>query len=83
MREVNSETSYFIQESSFFKIDNITLGYSLPNVFKDASLRIYGSMQNVLTVTDYEGLYPEITGGIDNNFYPRPRTFVLGVNIDF
>jgi iron complex outermembrane receptor protein len=40
-------------------------------------------MQNVLTITDYEGLDPEIFGGIDNNFYPRPQSFVVGVNIDF
>ncbi|UMB61828.1 SusC/RagA family TonB-linked outer membrane protein [Lutibacter sp. A80] len=81
--ETNLLSDHFIQESSFFKIDNITLGYAIPNVFEDISLRIYGSMQNVLTVTDYEGLDPEISGGIDNNFYPRPQSFVLGVNIDF
>ncbi|SDY02799.1 iron complex outermembrane recepter protein [Lutibacter oricola] len=76
-------SDYYISEASFFKIDNITLGYNLPNVFKDTALRVYGSMQNVATITDYKGLDPEIDGGIDNNFYPRPRSIVFGVNIDF
>ena len=80
----NNLSDLFIENASFFKIDYITLGYTLPkDTFKDISLRIYGSAQNVLTVTNYEGLDPEITGGIDNNFYPRPRTIVFGVNIDF
>jgi len=82
--ENNLLSDLFIENASFFKIDYITLGYTLPkDTFKDISLRIYGSAQNVLTVTNYEGLDPEITGGIDNNFYPRPRTIVFGVNIDF
>ena len=74
----------YIEEASFFKIDNITLGYSLPEgTFENIGLRFYGSVQNVTTVTDYKGLDPEIARGIDNNFYPRPRTYVFGVNIDF
>jgi len=81
--EQNLLSDYFIDEASFFKIDNITLGWRLENVMKDVVFRLYGSVQNVATITDYEGLDPEIRGGIDNNFYPRPRTFVFGVNIDF
>lgn len=76
-------SNYFIQDASFFKLDNITLGYTLDKAIKDTTLRLYGSVQNVLTITDYEGLDPEINGGIDNSFYPRPRSFVFGVNIDF
>lgn len=73
-----------IEEASFFKIDNITLGYALPQgTLEGIDVRVYGSVQNVTTVTDYNGLDPEITGGIDNNFYPRPRTYVFGINIDF
>ncbi|WP_054852591.1 TonB-dependent receptor [Olleya sp. ITB9] len=75
-------SDHFVQEASFFKIDNITLGYTLDKV-KNTTFRFYGSLQNVLTVTDYNGLDPEISLGIDNNFYPRPRSFVMGVNIDF
>lgn len=82
--ERNLLSDYYIQEASFFKVDNITLGYRLPeNTIEGIDLRVYGSVQNVITVTDYDGLDPEISGGIDNNFYPRPRTFVFGVNIDF
>ena len=81
--ESNLLSSHYVKEASFFKIDNITLGYTLDNAIKDTTLRIYGSLQNVATITDYEGLDPEISGGIDNNFYPRPRSFVLGVNVDF
>ncbi|HNU58471.1 MAG TPA: TonB-dependent receptor [Aquaticitalea sp.] len=76
-------SDHFIQEASFFKIDNISLGYRIDNAIKNANIRLYGSVQNVLTVTDYDGLDPEIPGGLDNNFYPRPRTFVFGVNVDF
>ncbi|WP_179347902.1 SusC/RagA family TonB-linked outer membrane protein [Winogradskyella pacifica] len=76
-------SSHYIEDASFFKIDNITLGYTLDSAIKDVSLRLYGSVQNVATITDYKGLDPEITGGIDSNFYPRPRSFVFGVNVDF
>ncbi|WP_272022290.1 SusC/RagA family TonB-linked outer membrane protein [Olleya namhaensis] len=75
-------SDHFVQEASFFKIDNITIGYTLDKV-KNTTFRFYGSLQNVLTITDYSGLDPEINLGIDNNFYPRPRSFVMGVNIDF
>ncbi|MDU8885120.1 SusC/RagA family TonB-linked outer membrane protein [Yeosuana sp. MJ-SS3] len=91
--ENNLLSDYYVQEASFFKIDNITLGYSMPDIIKDIDLRLYASLQNVLTITDYEGIDPEIisqqanstqlSAGIDNNFYPRPRIFTLGVNIDF
>jgi iron complex outermembrane receptor protein len=48
-----------------------------------ASLRVNASVQNVFTITKYKGLDPEIGGGIDNNFYPRPRIVSLGLNLDF
>ncbi|MDO4880550.1 MAG: TonB-dependent receptor [Capnocytophaga sp.] len=71
----------YLQDGSFFKIDNITLGYTFP---KDkVGVRIYGTVQNPLIVTKYDGLDPEIFGGIDNNIYPRPRTYLLGINVNF
>ena len=76
-------SDHYIQEASFFKIDNITLGYTIPDFLGESNLRIYGSLQNVATFTNYDGIDPEIYGGIDNNFYPRPRTGVFGINIDF
>lgn len=82
--ENNLLSDHYIQEASFVKIDNITLGYTWKDAFKEGSnIRFYGSVQNVATFTDYDGLDPEITGGIDNSFYPRPRSAVFGVNIDF
>lgn len=82
--ENNLLSDHYIQEASFFKIDNITLGYTWRDAFKEGgNIRFYGSVQNVAIFTDYDGLDPEITGGIDNNFYPRPRSAVFGVNIDF
>ncbi len=81
--ETNLLSDYYIQDASFFRLDNITLGYTLPEIFSESSLRIYGSVQNVLTITDYEGLDPEINQGIDNNFYPRPRSFAIGANLNF
>lgn len=82
--EVQLWSDYYIQDASFLKMDNIVFGYNFDNLKnKDVTLRLYSSVQNVFTITDYEGLDPEINGGIDNNFYPRPRTFLLGFNINF
>jgi len=81
--ETNLQSDYYVQDASFFKLDNVTLGHTFANVMEDSNLRVFGSVQNVLTVTDYTGLDPEISGGIDNNFYPRPRTFTVGVNLNF
>ncbi|RSK41904.1 SusC/RagA family TonB-linked outer membrane protein [Mangrovimonas spongiae] len=81
--ERNFMSSHWVQDASFFKIDNITLGYTLDKAIKDVIVRLYGSIQNVATFTEYDGLDPEIPGGIDNGFYPRPRSFVFGINLDF
>lgn len=78
-------SDYYIQDASFLKMDNVTLGYNFKNAFKDdkVSLRLQTTIQNVFTITNYDGIDPEISGGIDNNFYPRPRTFLLGLNLKF
>ncbi len=77
-------SDYYVQNASFLRMDNINIGYDLGKVFKDkANMRISANVQNAFVITKYTGLDPEINGGIDNNFYPRPRTFVLGVNLDF
>ena len=75
-------SDYYVQNASFFRMDNINLGYDMGKVFKDANLRLTANVQNAFVITKYKGLDPEITG-IDNNLYPRPRMFVLGVNLDF
>ena len=75
-------SDYYVRNASFLKCDNITLGYSFDNLFKTAG-RVYASVTNVFTITNYEGLDPEVEGGIDNNIYPRPITFLLGLNLNF
>ena len=75
-------SDYYLENASFFKLDNITLGYTFPHTDK-MYIRLYGTVQNVLTITKYSGLDPEVYGGIDNNFYPRPQTYLLGLNINF
>ncbi|WP_448826713.1 SusC/RagA family TonB-linked outer membrane protein [Capnocytophaga bilenii] len=72
----------YVENASFFKVDNVTLGYTFPGTDK-MYIRLYGTVQNVLTLTKYSGLDPEVFGGIDNNFYPRPQTYLVGLNINF
>lgn len=77
-------SDYYIQEASFVKLDNMSVGYNFGNVFGETTnFRVTGSAQNVLTITDYEGLDPEVGGGIDYNIYPRPRIYMVGVNLNF
>lgn len=76
-------SDYYIQNASFFRMDNINVGYDAGEVFKKVHMRVYGNIQNAFVITKYRGLDPEVNGGIDNQIYPRPRTFVLGVNLDF
>ena len=65
-------------------MDNLTLGYNLSSLFKNKqTVRLTAVVQNVFTVTKYDGVDPEIGGGIDNNIYLRPRTYSLGLNVQF
>lgn len=78
----------WVQNASFLKCDNITLGYSFNNLFKGAnwqgiSGRLYGAVNNVFTITKYEGIDPEVFGGIDNNLYPRPFSATVGLSLNF
>lgn len=78
------QSDYYIQEASFMRIDNITLGYTFDKVFNSmAGVRIFATAQNPVLVTNYKGLDPEITGGIDNNIYPRPTTILAGLTLNF
>ena len=76
-------SDYLLEDASFLRCDNITLGYKFGKLIKKSSLRIYGSVNNVFIITKYEGQDPENFNGIDRNFYPRPRTFTFGVSLDF
>ena len=77
-------SDYFIENASFLKMDNVSATYDFGQIFgKKATLKGSLIVQNVFTVTKYTGIDPEIAGGIDNNFYTRPRVFSLGFNLDF
>ncbi len=75
-------SDYFVTEASFFLMDHITLGYSFDKLIGNY-LRIYTTVQNPFVITKYEGLDPELGNGIDNNVYPRTRTFLFGLSVDF
>jgi len=77
-------SDYYIQNASFIRMDNLNIGYNLGGIYHNkANLRLNATVQNVFVITKYTGLDPEIGSGIDNNFYPRPRIFALGLNLDF
>ena len=79
----NGVSDHYIQNASFFKLDNVTLGWTVDNVIDNNPMRLYISADNLLTITEYDGVDPEITGGIDSNFYPRSRAIALGLDINF
>ena len=77
-------SDYYIQNGSFLKMDNLNVGYNFGRVFNNkTTLRAGVTVQNVFVYTKYKGLDPELSGGVDNNFYPRPRIISLSANLDF
>ncbi len=103
IRDVNFATprvlsNYFLQNTSFMKLDNITLGYTIKTGQKaspealqgnpvrravKSTIRIYATVQNALVVSGYTGINPEINGGIDNNVTPFARQYTFGLNVGF
>ena len=78
------ESDYYIQDASFVRLDNVGVGYTFNQKPNSTSLvKLTLSAQNVLLITDYTGIDPEISGGIDNNLYPRPIIYTLGLNVNF
>ena len=79
-------SDYYVRNASFLKLDNITLSYRF-NLGKacdrNLTLDVFGTVSNVATLTGYKGVDPEVYSGIDNNMYPRPRTYILGVKFNF
>ncbi|MCF8307448.1 MAG: SusC/RagA family TonB-linked outer membrane protein [Bacteroidales bacterium] len=76
-------SNHYLEDASFLKIDRLTIGYDLKNLYTGKmNLKIYGSIQNVFTITDYKGLDPEVPSGVDYLQYPRPRVFRVGVKAD-
>jgi len=77
-------SDYYVQDASFIRLDNVSVGYTFNQKENSTSLvKLTLAAQNVLVITKYDGLDPEISGGIDNNLYPRPITFTLGLNVNF
>ena len=81
-------SDYWVQNASFLKCDNITLGYSFNNLFKRGSYngvggRLYGTVSNVFCITKYDGIDPEVFGGIGGDIFPRPISFILGLSLNF
>lgn len=75
-------SDYYIENGSFLRVDNITLSYSF-NKLDFMKARIYGTAQNLFTMTGYSGPNPEIIGGIDNNLYPLATTYIVGLSLNF
>ena len=81
-RQIYSD--YYVENASFLKMDNLILGYDFGRLFHDTvGLNLSFMVQNVFTITNYTGVDPEISGGIDQSFYPRPRIFSLSVGLTF
>ncbi len=86
-------SDYFVEDGSFVRLQNAQVGYTFPQAFMDRfgadKLRLYVSANNIFTFTEYRGYDPSassgspIGAGIDQGFYPVPRTFLLGINLNF
>ena len=77
-------SDYFLEDASFLRCDNITLGYTWNELLNNnLRLRLFGAVQNPFVITKYSGLDPEVFSGVDNNVYPRPMTFTLGLVATF
>ncbi len=79
-------SDYYIENASFFRLDNINLGYNFGNVLRNkTTLHVSASVQNVFVITNYSGNDPENANstGVDNNIYPRSRIYSIGANLDF
>ena len=74
----------YVEDASFFRLDNVNLGYNFKDIFaKGSSLKVYGMVQNVFVISDYSGVDPEVFNGIDNGYYQMPRVYSLGFNFQF
>jgi len=75
-------SDYYVQNASFLKMDNLSLTYNF-GIRKICDISVSGMVQNVFTITKYDGVDPEVPNGMDSSFYPRPRTFSLALGIQF
>lgn len=76
-------SDYYVTDASFIRMDNINIGYNFRDIMNGkTSLKVSAIVQNVFVISDYTGLDPEISGGIDNNIYPRPRIFSINLSLN-
>ena len=75
-------SDYYLENASFLRMQNATLGYNVGKVFNKGNLNLSFAVQNIFVITKYSGLDPEISNGVDNNTYPRPRTYTFGLNLN-
>ena len=76
-------SDYYVENASFLKLDNLSLSYNVGKINKCASLTVSAMVQNVFTITGYSGTDPEVPNGMDNSFYPRPRTYSVSLGLQF
>lgn len=76
-------SDYYVENASFLKLDNLSLSYNVGKINKWASLTVSAMVQNVFTITGYSGTDPEVPNGMDNSFYPRPRTYSVSLGLQF
>lgn len=76
-------SDHYVENASFLKMDNLTLGYNFGEIFKGCNLNVSAMVQNVFCITRYSGVDPEVPNGVDNTFYPRPRTYSLNIGLNF
>ncbi len=76
-------SDYYVENGSFLRMDNLSLSYNFGRLMDMFNLSVTGLVQNVFTITNYNGVDPEISNGVDLTFYPRPRVFSLSVGLNF
>ncbi|BDD05363.1 SusC/RagA family TonB-linked outer membrane protein [Aureibacter tunicatorum] len=77
-------SDHYLEKGSFFRMDNIMLSYDFEEFWNGkVKARVFATVNNAFVISSYDGLDPEIPNGIDNNVYPRPRSYMLGVNLSF
>ncbi len=76
-------SDYLLEDATFLRCENIVLGYKFTKFVSNSSLRVYAGVNNAFLVTKYSGQDPENYNSIDNNFYPRPRIYSFGLNLNF
>ena len=76
-------SDYYVENASFLKLDNLSLSYNVGKISKWASLTVSAMVQNVFCITGYSGTDPEVPNGMDNSFYPRPRTYSVNLGLQF